>query len=98
MLAVPFFLVTAASPYLRHKQMWVNMFLQINTPLPQILVLVIFLPRASGGAGHKKQPTPDPQIPTSKVAVTVSVNNTSTAISIATEGGDSLGVADSGPN
>ena len=73
LMSTPVFIVVAASSFLRHKLMWVNMILFANTPLPQIVVLRIFQPKRNAGASAKGTVTRQQYAPqTAKVAVTSS--------------------------
>jgi len=50
LLATPLFIVFAASPYLRHKVMWTHLICISCAAFPQLLVVVIFMPRGAKAA------------------------------------------------
>ena len=47
LIATPLFIVFASSPYMRHKVMWTHLICLSCAAFPQLLVLVIFMPRSS---------------------------------------------------
>ena len=67
--STPVFIVVAASSFLRHKVMWVNMILFANTPLPEMLVLFIFAPKKAAASKSSQQ-----KYASSKVAVTATAS------------------------
>lgn len=50
LLATPLFIVFAASPFLRHKVMWTHLICISCAAFPQLLVVIIFMPRVAKAA------------------------------------------------